>query len=143
MGAAIGGHVLDEGRPLAVFDPVAEAMAPLAERGAEACTTPAEVAAQSEVVLVVVVDDAQVREALTGAGGVFEGAEADTVVAICASVRPDTCRELAAAGAERDLHVIDSALVRGERGAEEGQLVLYCGGPEEDVDRLRLACVGF
>src|SRR4051795_8599998 len=98
MGAAIGGHVLGDARPLAVYDPVPEAMAPLAEQGAKACATPAEVAAQSEVVLVVVVDDAQVREALTGTGGVFEGAEADTVVAICASVRPNTCRELAAAG---------------------------------------------
>ena len=143
MGATIGGHVLADARPLAVYDPVPEAMAPLAEQGATACATPAEVAAQSEVVLVVVVDDAQVREALTSAGGVFEGAEDDTVVAICASVRPDTCRELAAAGAERGLHVIDSALVRGERGAEEGQLVLYCGGPEDVVDRLRAACVPF
>src|SRR5215210_2617762 len=143
MGAAIGGHVLADARPLAVFDPVPEAMAPLADRGAAACATPAEVAAQSEVVLVVVVDDAQVREALAGAGGVFEGARADTVVAICASVRPDTCRELAAAGSERGLHVVDAALVRGERGAEEGQLVLYCGGAEEVVDRLRTACIGF
>ncbi len=40
-------------------------------------------------------------------------------------------------GAERDVVVIDAALVRGERGAEEGQLVLYCGGPEEAVDRVR------
>src|SRR5829696_4155304 len=129
MGTAIGGHVLADARPLAVYDPVPETMAPLAEQGATACATPAEVAAQSEVVLVVVVDDAQVREALTSAGGVFEGAEDDAVVAICASVRPDTCRELAAAG--------------GERGAEEGQLVLYCGGPEDVVDRLRAACVPF
>src|SRR5215210_7140040 len=95
MGAAMGGHVLGDARPLAVFDPVPDAMGPLVERGATACATPAEVAAQSEVVLVVVVDDAQGREALTGAWGVFEGAEPETVVAICASVRPDTCREVA------------------------------------------------
>jgi 3-hydroxyisobutyrate dehydrogenase-like beta-hydroxyacid dehydrogenase len=143
MGAAIGGHVLGEGRPLAVYDPAPEAMAPLVERGATACGTPAEVAAQSEVVLVVVVDDVQVREALTAAGGVFESAEPDTVVAICASVRPETCRELAAAGAEHGLHVIDAALVRGERGAEAGELVLYCGGPEDVVDRLRAASAAF
>src|SRR5215210_1314124 len=100
MGAAIGGHVLADARPLAVYDPVPEAMAPLAEQGATACATPAEVASQSEIVLVVVVDDAQVRDALTGAAGVFAGAEADTVVAVCASVRPYTCLELSASGAE-------------------------------------------
>jgi 3-hydroxyisobutyrate dehydrogenase-like beta-hydroxyacid dehydrogenase len=64
-------------------------------------------------------------------------------VAVCASVRPDTCTELAAAGAERGVHVVDAALVRGERGAEEGRLVLYCGGEPEVIDRLRAACEPF
>src|SRR3954453_16858759 len=110
MGAAIGGHVLGDARPLAVYDPVPEAMAPLAEQGAKACATPAEAAAQSEVVLVVVVDAAQVREAWTGTGGVFEGAEADSEVAICASSPRNACRELAGAGAEMGVLVVDAAL---------------------------------
>src|SRR5204863_8482335 len=46
-------------------------------------------------------------------------------------------------GAERGVEVVDAALVRGERGAEKGELVLYCGGPEDVVDRLRLACEPF
>ncbi|MDX6476747.1 MAG: hypothetical protein QOH95_2258, partial [Gaiellaceae bacterium] len=142
MGAAIGGHVLAAGGALAVFDPVADTGA-LAEAGATVCASPAEVARQSDVVLVVVVDDAQVRDALTGSDGVFAGAAAGTVVAICASVRPDTCRALAEDGARAGLHVIDAALVRGERGAEEGQLVLYCGGPVDVVDRMRVACAPF
>src|SRR5207253_1057929 len=54
-----------------------------------------------------------------------------------------TCRELAAAGAERDVRVIDSALVRGERGAEEGKLALFCGGPDEVVDSIREAVAPF
>jgi 3-hydroxyisobutyrate dehydrogenase-like beta-hydroxyacid dehydrogenase len=41
------------------------------------------------------------------------------------------------------VHVIDAALVRGERGAEEGALVLYCGGAPEVVDRMRDACEPF
>ena len=133
MGAAIGGHVLAAGLPLAVFDPVADTSA-LAAAGAEIVGSAAEVAARSHVVLVVVVDDAQVRDAVAD---VFTGAREGAVVAICASVRPDTCRELAEEGAGRGVHVVDAALVRGERGAEEGRLVLYCGGPEEVVDRLR------
>jgi 3-hydroxyisobutyrate dehydrogenase-like beta-hydroxyacid dehydrogenase len=140
MGAAMGGHLLAAGTPLAVYDPVPEARRPLVELGAAECASPAEVAAQADVVLVVVVDDAQVRDALEG---VFAGAAPGTAVAICASVRPDTCRELADAGAERGLDVIDAALVRGERGAEEGQLVLFCGGDAAVVDRVREACEPF
>jgi 3-hydroxyisobutyrate dehydrogenase-like beta-hydroxyacid dehydrogenase len=143
MGSAIGGHMLADGRPLAVFDVAPDAMVPLVQDGAVACATPAEVAAQSEIVLVVVVDDAQVRAAVAGADGVLAGADRGTVVAVCASVRPDTCRELAAAGAAAGVDVVDAALVRGERGAEEGKLVLYCGGPEEVVGRLRAASEPF
>jgi len=140
MGTAMGGHLLDAGTPLAVYDPSAEARRPLVERGARDCGSAAEAAAQSDLVLVVVVDDEQVREALTSA---FGGAQPGTVLAICASVRPDTCRELEAAGRTRGLDVVDAALVRGERGAEEGRLVLYCGGDAGAIADLGEACAPF
>jgi 3-hydroxyisobutyrate dehydrogenase-like beta-hydroxyacid dehydrogenase len=140
MGAAMGGHLLAAGTPLAVYDPVAEAGAGLVERGAVACAGPAEVAARSELVLVVVVDDEQTREAVSACLGT---AKPGTVLALCASIRPDTCRELAAAAAEQGVHVIDTALVRGERGAEEGRLALFCGGPAEVIDLIRPAVAPF
>ncbi|MFL6010418.1 MAG: NAD(P)-dependent oxidoreductase [Gaiellaceae bacterium] len=140
MGSAIGGHLLAAGRPLTAYDPAPETVRPLVERGAADAATPAEVAAASDLVLVVVVDDAQTRAAVSAA---LEAAQQGAVIAVCASVRPDTCRELAAAGAEREVHVIDAAMVRGERGAEEGRLVLYCGGPETVIDALRTACGPF
>jgi len=136
----MGGHLLAAGRPLAVFDVSADAYAPLVERGAVACTSPEEVAAQSDVVLVVVVDDAQTRDAVASA---LEGAREGTVLALCASIRPDTCAELEAAGRERGVRVVDAALVRGERGAEEGQLVLYCGGDADAIGTLEEACEPF
>jgi 3-hydroxyisobutyrate dehydrogenase-like beta-hydroxyacid dehydrogenase len=140
MGAPIVRHLLAAATPVAVFDPVEAAVAPLAELGAVACGNAAEVASRSELVLVVVVDDEQVRAAV---GEALGAARPGTVIGICASVRPDTCRELARAGAKRGVEVIDVALVRGERGAEEGQLVLFCGGPSEVVDRIRPACGPF
>jgi 3-hydroxyisobutyrate dehydrogenase-like beta-hydroxyacid dehydrogenase len=136
MGGPIGRHLLGAGRELSVYDPSEEARRALVELGAVECATASEVASRSDVVLVVVVDDAQAREAVAAC---FEAAASGTVVAICASVRPDTCRGLAREGADRGITVIDAALVRGERGAEEGRLVFYCGGPEPAVDRLRNA----
>src|SRR3954447_23103284 len=121
MGAAMGGHLLAAGTPLAVFDVSPEASAPLVERGAAACVSPAEVAAQSDVVLVVVVDDAQTRDAVAS---ILETAQPGGVLALCASIRPDTRTRGEAAGRARDVAVLDAALVRGERAAEEGRLVL-------------------
>ena len=140
MGAAMAGHLLDAGRPLTVYDPVGEAMAPLVARGAVAGSGPADVGGRSQVTLVVVVDDAQVREVVPAVVG---AAAPGAIVAICASVRPDTCRAMARLGDGRGVHVVDAALIRGERGAEEGQLVLYCGGPEAVVDEVRRACEPF
>jgi len=140
MGAAIGGHLLGAGTPLAVYDPAVDACAALVERGAIACSSAAEVAGRSDLVLVVVVDDEQTRDAVSAS---LETAKPDTVLALCASIRPDTCRELAAAARTKGVHVIDTALVRGERGAEEGRLALFCGGPPAVVDRIRPAVAPF
>lgn len=140
MGAAIGGHLLAAGRPLAVYDPVPEAMQPLVDLGATACAGSAEVGEQSELTLVIVVDDAQVRDVVPQ---VVAATSPGAIVAICASVRPDTCTEMARLGGERGVHVVDAALIRGERGAEEGQVVLYCGGPEDVVAEIGRACASF
>jgi 3-hydroxyisobutyrate dehydrogenase-like beta-hydroxyacid dehydrogenase len=134
MGLPIGRHLIGAGAEVAVFDRSNSARATLAALGATACENAREVAERCGVVLVVVVDDEQVREVVTQC---LEVAEPESVIAICASVRPDTCRELAAAGRARGVHVVDAAMVRGERGAEAGELVLFCGGPEAVIDRLR------
>jgi 3-hydroxyisobutyrate dehydrogenase-like beta-hydroxyacid dehydrogenase len=140
MGAAMGGHLLDAGTPLAVYDPVAEACADLVARGAFACSSAGEVASQSDLVLVVVVDDEQTRAAVAAC---LETAAPDTVLALCASIRPDTCVALAQLAAERGMRVIDAALVRGERGAEAGELALFCGGDVEAIDAVRAAARPF
>lgn len=140
MGSAIGRHLLAAGKPLVIYDPVPDARRPLVEGGAIEATNPGEVAASSDLVLVVVIDDEQVLAVVTDA---LEAARPEAVIAVCASVRPDTCRRLAVEGGERGVHVVDAAMVRGERGAEEGRLVLYCGGPEEIVDAMRAACEPF
>jgi 3-hydroxyisobutyrate dehydrogenase-like beta-hydroxyacid dehydrogenase len=133
-------HLLAAGTTLAVYDPAPAACEPLAELGALVCGGAADVAARSDLVLVVVVDDAQVRTAVSAC---LETAARGTIVAICASVRPNTCRELAEQAAACGVHVIDAALVRGERGAEEGRLALFCGGPEQVIDALRPAVAPF
>jgi 3-hydroxyisobutyrate dehydrogenase-like beta-hydroxyacid dehydrogenase len=143
MGAAIGGHLLRAGHRVVAVDPDPAARERLVSAGARPAGGAAEAAGEADLLLVVVVDDEQVQEALSGEGGALATARPGTVVAICASVRPDTCRSLAAAGAERGVHVIDVALVRGERGAEEGRLALMCGGPAEVIDACRPAFAAF
>lgn len=143
MGSAIGRHLREKGWTLSVTDPNPEARAHLTTLGASEASSANDVAAASDLVLVLVVDDAQVRDATAGPEGVLRGADPGTIVAICASVRPDTCRDLAGEGRARGVHVVDVALARGERGAEAGELLLLCGGAEDVIEACRPAFAAF
>ena len=134
MGGMIGQYLVGQNWPVTAYDPSVDARAALERAGAVAADSSAAVAAVSDLVLLIVVDDDQVTQAITGPDGALETAHPGSILAICASVRPDTCTAMAIAAAEKRVHVIDVALVGGERGAEQAALKLMCGGPRHVVD---------
>lgn len=134
MGGRMGEYALNGGWPVTVYDASDDARTAAGEAGAILADNVAQVATASDLVLLVVVDDAQVEEVITGPGGALETARPGTILAICPSVRPDTCTRMAEVAARRDVHVIDVALVGGERGAEAGALKLMCGGDATIID---------
>ncbi|MPZ72572.1 MAG: NAD-binding protein [Nitriliruptorales bacterium] len=143
MGGPIGTFLVRSGWHVVATDPSDQARKALVAIGAEDAASVRGVGERADAVLVVVVDDAQVRSVFSGDDGILAGARAGTVVAICASVRPDTCRDLAAEAAQSGVHVIDVALVGGERGAEQAGLKLYCGGAAAAIDACRRAFAAF
>jgi len=78
----------------------------------------------ADVVLVTVPTDDDVNAVVTG----LLAAPGRRVIAICSSVRPETCRELAARAARCGADLLDVALTGGVRGAEAGTLNLLVGG---------------
>lgn len=143
MGRQLGRFLLQAGWPVVAYDPQPAGPAELAAAGATVAADVAGAARGSRLVLVVVVDDAQVEEVVAGPGGALAAAAPGTTVAVCTSVAPETCRRLAASGAERGIAVIDAALVGGERGAEAGELLVLCGGDEAAIDRARPPLAAF
>ncbi|HZQ86006.1 MAG TPA: NAD(P)-binding domain-containing protein, partial [Acidimicrobiales bacterium] len=61
MGEPMASHLLDWPDGLVVCDVRAEATQPFADKGAIVATSPADVAAQCDVISVMVLDDTQVR----------------------------------------------------------------------------------
>lgn len=118
---------------LSVFDLAEAATAPFAEAGAHVAASPAEVAARSTVVSIMVRDDAQVTEVLTGPDGILAGARPGTVVAIHSTVEADTPAQLAAIAEGHGVHVVDAPVSGGMMGAYEGTLALMVGGSDEAV----------
>jgi 3-hydroxyisobutyrate dehydrogenase-like beta-hydroxyacid dehydrogenase len=134
MGGLIGSHLLRAGWPLLVTDPSRPAREALETEGARVASTPADLAGESDLVFVAVVDDTQTRDVVTGPAGLLPNARPGTIIAICASVHPNTCRQLATIAAESGVHLVDVALVGGARYGRTAALTLFCGGPEEVVE---------
>jgi len=136
MGRPMAEHLVRAGHPTTVLDLDAAAVAGLVAQGAEATDSLAEIA-DHDLVLIVVPTDADVREVCLGEGGLLTSPRRGSVWMISASVTPQTCEDLAAAGAPVGVDVLDGALTGGVRGADAGEINLLVGGDAAVLERVR------
>jgi 3-hydroxyisobutyrate dehydrogenase-like beta-hydroxyacid dehydrogenase len=139
MGRPIAGFIARAG-----FDVVAYDMSPdaTAEDGVRIVGDLDEVAA-SDVVIVIVPTDDDVIGVVSGENGLIANGHEGMIIVISASVRPETCRQLAEAAAAAGIHVVDAALTGGVRGAESGEINLLMGGDQAVADRARDVFLAF
>ncbi len=125
-----------------VYDLNPQAVAELVAKGALAAGSPAEVAAQADLIGICVRDDADVEAVLCGQDGILSRARPGTVVAIHSTVKPETVQAMAARGAECGVQVIDAPITGGASGAQARTLGYMVGGPVEALEAIRpmLAC---
>lgn len=134
IGAPMAAHLVDWPGGLVVCDVRPEACEPLVAAGARAAATPAEVAAEADVISVMVRDDAQVEEVVDG---VLAAGRAGVVVAVHSTIAAGTAERLAERSAPAGVDVVDAAVSGGAMGAAEGKLAVLVGGDEEAVGRCR------
>ena len=121
---------------LSVCDIRADATEPYAER-AHVASSPADLAAHSDVVIVAVINDDQVRSVLRGDSGVFAGAAPGTTVVIVSTISIATVTELHAEGTAHGVAMVDCGVSGGPSAAASGELVCMVGGTADDVERVR------
>ena len=135
MGGPIARHLLQAGHPVTALDLSVRAAAQAAKLGARVVGSAAEVAASSDLVLVIVPSDSDTLSVCLGDVGVLAGARRGTTVLLCSSLLPATCVDVAAA-APSGVSVLDAALTGGVRGAENGTINLMVGGDRKVLDRV-------
>ena len=139
MGLPIIGHLVHKGFATAVFDIAAAKRAAVEERGAKWAKDMASLAAASDIVLVCVGYDEELRQLFPQlAGAAREGA----IHAVLSTVHPGTVEALARA-APKHVSVVDATLCRGGRAADEGTLLCFVGGDAATVERLRPVLAAF
>jgi 3-hydroxyisobutyrate dehydrogenase-like beta-hydroxyacid dehydrogenase len=134
MGALMAGHLVDWPGGLVCVDVRPEAVEPFLELGATTVDTLAELAAVTDVICVMVLDDAQTTEVV---GELLTTAAPGTVIAIHSTIRPETAERLCAQAAEVGVHVVDAPVSGSTAGASTATLAILFGGDEKAWERCR------
>jgi 3-hydroxyisobutyrate dehydrogenase len=136
MGGPMAGHLSQAGHEVSVYNRTsAKAEAWVERHGGRAGATPAEASEGAEIVLACVGNDDDLRAVCTGEAGAFAGMATGALFVDHTTVSAGVTRELGAIAAERDLGFVDAPVSGGQAGAENGQLVVMCGGPQDQFDR--------
>lgn len=144
MGRPMALHLLGGGHAMRVYARRAEAMRPLTDAGAVACSSPADAARDAEVIFTIVSDTPDVEQVVLGPGGVVEGAAHGAVVVDMSTVSPAATRAIAQALAARGIDMLDAPVTGGDVGAIDASLSIMVGGRPEVFERVRplLALMG-
>jgi len=130
MGKPMARNLLKAGYELAVYDIRPEPVAELVAAGAGAGTSPSDVAARSEVVITMLPNSPEVKDAVLGRSGVIEGVRRGSIVVDMSSIAPLASREVSARLAEKGVVMLDAPVSGGEPKAIDGTLAIMVGGPE-------------
>jgi 3-hydroxyisobutyrate dehydrogenase-like beta-hydroxyacid dehydrogenase len=145
MGHGIASNLLKHGHELAVLEhPGNQPLDALKAAGALTFTSAAELAARSEVVILVLTGSPQVEAVLTGADGVLAGLKPGSVVIDCSTAIPSSTLRMADAISKAGSAMLDAPMTRTPKEAAEGRLNLLVGGDAALFETCRpiLACFG-
>ncbi|NDK33358.1 NAD(P)-dependent oxidoreductase [Rhodovulum sulfidophilum] len=132
MGYPMAGHLAAAGHEVAVYNrTAAKAEDWVARHGGRSAPSPAEAAEGADLVMACVGNDDDLRAVCEGESGAFAGMAAGAVFVDHTTVSSMVTEEMAALAETRGVAFVDAPVSGGQAGAENGQLVIMCGGPEE------------
>jgi L-threonate 2-dehydrogenase len=130
MGAGMAANLLRAGFAVTGFDLKQAALEKLVEQGGQAAASPRAAAEGAAVLVVMVVNDAQVEAVLFGTGGALEALPEGATVVLSSTVPAGYVRGLGERLAARGCLLLDAPVSGGAVGAEAGQLTIMASGPE-------------
>lgn len=143
MGHGIASNVIKKGWPLAVMEhPGNQPLDALKSAGARTFQRPADLAAASDIIILVLTGSPQVEAVLTGEGGVLHGMRPGTIVIDCSTAVPASTQRMAKAVKAAGGRFLDTPMTRTPKEAAEGRLNLLVGGDAALLEECRplLSC---
>lgn len=135
MGQGMARNLLKAGFSVRVWNRTTSKMDALVSEGAQAGATPADVAAQSDIIITCVSDTPDVEKVILGEDGVIHGAAAGSLVIDCSTISPQATKDIADQLKAKGIQMLDAPVSGGSEGAAKGTLTIMVGGAAEDVER--------
>jgi 3-hydroxyisobutyrate dehydrogenase len=131
MGYPMAGYLKKAGHDVTVYNrTTAKAEKWAEEFGGSFATTPREAAEGADFVMSCVGNDNDLHSVCTGDDGAFAGMSSGAVFVDHTTVSAKITRELYDAAKSMGVSFVDAPVSGGQAGAENGQLVVMCGGDE-------------
>jgi 3-hydroxyisobutyrate dehydrogenase-like beta-hydroxyacid dehydrogenase len=132
MGRAAAGKLIKAGHSLFAFDTGAPALERITALGAEGASSPAEVAAQADIILMFLPGPAEVGTCVAGPLGVLQAARSGMVIVDMSTVDPGITLRMSQASRSQGVGYLDAPVLG--RPAAVGNWALPVGGSEEDLE---------
>jgi 2-hydroxy-3-oxopropionate reductase len=130
MGRPMGRNLLKVGYELVAHDLNRDAVAELVAEGATSAGSSKEVAAACDILITMLPDSPEVREAYLGPDGAFAALRPGWLAIDMSSIAPRVARELAAEAGAAGADMLDAPVSGGDKGAINGTLSIMVGGSE-------------
>ena len=135
MGYPMAGHMAKAGHEVTVYNrTAAKADKWVTEFGGKMAPTPREAAEGADFVMACVGNDDDLRGVCLGKDGAFAGMDEGAVFVDHTTVSSMATRELWHVAKDNGFGFVDAPVSGGQAGAENGQLVVMCGGDQGDYD---------
>ncbi len=137
MGCPMASNLVRKGFDLVVHDIVQGQVDILSRLGAVPAASPAEVAAEAEVVITMLPGPSSVRDVIAGEGGILTTARRGTLVMDMSTIDPGTTDAMAELCHDGGLEFIDAPVGRLASHADAGESLFMVGGTSDNFERVR------
>lgn len=135
MGLPMAGNLIRAGYTLYVYDINTTAVILLTKLGAKACSSPKEVAINSDIIICIVPDTPQIKEVVFGTDGVAAGIDSGKLFIDMSTIDPSTEKEINETLIKLGADSLDAPVSGGEKGAIEATLSIMVGGTKTAFDK--------
>lgn len=137
MGAPMAMNLVKAGADVTVYNRTAAKMEACVAAGAKGAESAAQVAAECDIIVVMLPNSTDVKALLLGENGIGQYAKPGTLFVDMTSGAPGDSREIYAELKQRDVHFVDAPVSGGEPMAIAGTLAIMVGGDVEDFERAK------